>query len=78
MNLDDSRQFEEIDIEGMLAQIDALPDQLAQAWNLGVSSPCSAIAHNRRLLNVYCLRCQRFSATDEEIKSFVCKQGMEG
>lgn len=54
MNLDDSRQFEEIDIEGMLAQIDALPDQLAQAWNLGFSSPCSAIAHNRRLLNVCC------------------------
>jgi hypothetical protein len=25
----------------------------------------------------FLLRCQRFSATDEEIKSFVCEQGME-
>jgi glucose/mannose-6-phosphate isomerase len=37
MNLDDHSQFEKIDPEGMLAEIDHLPEQLAKAWNLGLS-----------------------------------------
>jgi len=39
MNLDDYQQFASLDPDGMLAQIDRLPDQLAEAWKLGLVSP---------------------------------------
>lgn len=39
MNLDDSKQFEMIDQQGMLAHIDGLPAQLQNAWKLGLSQP---------------------------------------
>lgn len=35
MNLDDLNLFQKIDTQNMLAQIDSLPDQLQQAWDLG-------------------------------------------
>jgi len=35
MNLDDLDRFKKIDTQNMLALIDALPDQLGQAWDLG-------------------------------------------
>jgi glucose/mannose-6-phosphate isomerase len=37
MNLNDHSQFEKIDAEDMLAEIDHLPEQLGNAWNLGLS-----------------------------------------
>ncbi|MHC1740796.1 MAG: bifunctional phosphoglucose/phosphomannose isomerase [Anaerolineaceae bacterium] len=37
MNLDDFKQFASIDPEGMLNQIDHLPEQLAEGWKLGLS-----------------------------------------
>ncbi|MDO8755574.1 MAG: hypothetical protein Q7J80_16895, partial [Anaerolineales bacterium] len=35
MNLDDLDLFKKIDAQNMLAQIDGLPDQFGQAWDLG-------------------------------------------
>ena len=39
MNLDEQDRFHEVDPEGMLAEIDGLPDQLETAWDLGQSLP---------------------------------------
>lgn len=39
MNLDDLERFRTLDPDGMLNQIDGLPDQLQQAWTLGKSLP---------------------------------------
>lgn len=39
MNLDDRDLFQKIDTKNMLAQIDGLPDQLGQAWDLGKTQP---------------------------------------
>ena len=39
MNLDDLDLFQKIDTQNMLAQIDGLPDQLQQAWELGQTLP---------------------------------------
>ena len=39
MNLDDLDLFKKIDTQNMLAQIDGLPDQLQQAWELGQTLP---------------------------------------
>ena len=35
MNLDDTQAFKELDPQNMIAEIDGLPDQLAQAWEFG-------------------------------------------
>ncbi len=37
MNLDDFLSFQHLDPQNMLAEIDGLPDQLHQAWELGLS-----------------------------------------
>lgn len=39
MNLDDLSYFRRIDVQDMLGQIDGLPDQLAEAWELGQTQP---------------------------------------
>ena len=39
MNLDDHQQFQSLDPENMLSHIQGLPDQLASAWDLGLSLP---------------------------------------
>ncbi|MBC7876284.1 MAG: bifunctional phosphoglucose/phosphomannose isomerase [Anaerolineales bacterium] len=39
MNLDDLDRFKKLDTQNMLAQIDGLPDQLEQAWELGSAQP---------------------------------------
>lgn len=39
MNLDDLARFKELDPQDMLGQINGLPDQLNQAWQLGQSLP---------------------------------------
>ncbi|MDX1436512.1 MAG: bifunctional phosphoglucose/phosphomannose isomerase [Anaerolineales bacterium] len=39
MNLDDLDHFRELDPDDMLGQIDGLPDQLEQAWDLGHRHP---------------------------------------
>ena len=39
MNLDDLDLFKKIDTKNMLAEIDGLPDQLQQAWDLGQTQP---------------------------------------
>ena len=39
MNLDDLSRFKELDPQGMLAHIDALPDQLQTAWELSQTQP---------------------------------------
>src|SRR3972149_26844 len=39
MNLDGLDLFKKIDAQNMLAQIDGLPDQLGQAWELGQTQP---------------------------------------
>ncbi len=36
MNLDDLSQYETIDTQNMIGEIDGLPDQLAEAWRLGL------------------------------------------
>lgn len=41
MNLDDYKSFIDIDREGMLSQINGLPDQLQSAWELGLRQPLS-------------------------------------
>jgi glucose/mannose-6-phosphate isomerase len=44
MNLDDLSLYAKIDPQNMIAQIDSLPDQLAQAWARGQSQPLPAPA----------------------------------
>ncbi len=39
MNLDDLGLFKKIDTKNMLAEIDGLPNQLQQAWELGQTLP---------------------------------------
>jgi len=39
MNLDDLTYFKKLDTLNMLAEIDGLPDQLQQAWDLGATQP---------------------------------------
>src|SRR3990172_6261928 len=39
MDLDNQSNFERIDSKDMLSQIEGLPDQLENAWNLGQSLP---------------------------------------
>ena len=39
MNLDQFEKFHEIDVDGMLAEIDGLPEQLEEAWALGLKQP---------------------------------------
>jgi glucose/mannose-6-phosphate isomerase len=39
MNLDDLEYFKKLDTLNMLAEIDGLPDQLQQAWDLGAAQP---------------------------------------
>ena len=39
MNLDDLEYFKKLDTLNMLAEIDGLPDQLQQAWDLGATQP---------------------------------------
>jgi len=60
-----------------------------QSTPLSLKTPDTGVRGAPRCLDKYILpdlteksrgfevRCQRFSATDEEIKSFVCKQDME-
>jgi glucose/mannose-6-phosphate isomerase len=38
MNLDDTHHFKELDSQGMLSEIDGLPDQLEKAWSIGQSA----------------------------------------
>lgn len=52
MNLDDLSLLKELDRGNMLAAIDALPDQLAQAWDLGQRLPLPDAAHVTRI--VFC------------------------
>jgi glucose/mannose-6-phosphate isomerase len=39
MNLDQFEKFHEIDPDGMLGEVDGLPEQLEDAWKLGFSQP---------------------------------------
>lgn len=39
MNLDEFEKFAELDPQGMLAQIDSLPEMLAETWALGLKLP---------------------------------------
>ncbi len=39
MNLDDLEHFKKIDKQNMLAEIDGMPNQLQQAWELGLNQP---------------------------------------
>ena len=50
MNLDDPDLFRKIDTQNMLAQIDALPDQFQQAWDLGQSLPLPALTGIRNIV----------------------------
>jgi glucose/mannose-6-phosphate isomerase len=42
MNLNDTLAFQAMDKQNMLAHIDALPDQMSQAWELGCAFPIPA------------------------------------
>lgn len=46
MNLDDLEHFREIDVQQMIAQIDALPEQLVQAWEQAQSLPLPVLPAN--------------------------------
>ena len=50
MNLDEQDRFHEIDPEGMLAEIDGLPDQLQAAWDLGQSLPLPIVEGIRQVV----------------------------
>jgi glucose/mannose-6-phosphate isomerase len=50
MNLDDLARFKQLDPQGMLEQIDGLPDQLAQAWEQGQRQPLPDLAGVRLVL----------------------------
>lgn len=45
MNLDDLSEIRALDPQNMLAEIDSLPDQLAQAWALGQQPPLPDAKH---------------------------------
>ncbi len=50
MNLDEQDRFHEVDPEGMLAEIDGLPDQLQAAWDLGQSLPLPIVKGIRQVV----------------------------
>jgi glucose/mannose-6-phosphate isomerase len=50
MNLDDVKHFQELDSQGMLAEIDALPAQLETAWALGQAGELPAMASVRQIV----------------------------
>jgi len=50
MNLDNTSAFKEIDPQNMIAEIDGLPDQLADAWALGNQLPLSTNEGFRQVL----------------------------
>jgi glucose/mannose-6-phosphate isomerase len=50
MNLNDVKQFADLDQQGMIAQIDGLPDQLQTAWKLGLSQPLPQMNDIRRVV----------------------------
>jgi glucose/mannose-6-phosphate isomerase len=50
MNLDDVKQFEILDQEGMLGHIDGLPVQLQTAWKLGLTLPLPQMNDIRRVV----------------------------
>ena len=50
MNLDEQDRFQEVDPEGMLAEIDGLPDQLQAAWDLGQSLPLPIVEEVRQVV----------------------------
>ena len=50
MNLDDLDLFKKIDTRNLLAQIDALPDQLQSAWELGQTLPLPNFAETQNIL----------------------------
>jgi glucose/mannose-6-phosphate isomerase len=39
MNLDQFEKFREVDVDGMLGEVDRLPEQLEEAWKLGFTQP---------------------------------------
>jgi glucose/mannose-6-phosphate isomerase len=50
MNLNDTRAFQALDKENMLAHIDGLPDQMRQAWELGSASSLPAWKRVRQIV----------------------------
>ena len=50
MNLDDFTHFRSLDPEGMLAQIDQLPEQLGEAWKLGLALPLPQMGEIRAVV----------------------------
>jgi glucose/mannose-6-phosphate isomerase len=50
MNLDDLDYFKKLDTLNMLAEIDGLPDQLQQAWDLGSTQPLPALGEIRTVV----------------------------
>jgi glucose/mannose-6-phosphate isomerase len=50
MNLDDTSMFQGLDTQNMLGEIDALPRQLENAWQIGTSSPLPAWEGIRRVI----------------------------
>jgi len=50
MNLDEQDRFQEVDPEGMLAEIDGLPDQLQAAWDIGQSLPLPMVEEVRQVV----------------------------
>jgi glucose/mannose-6-phosphate isomerase len=50
MDLNDSASFKHIDTQDMLAQIDALPDQLQKAWEIGQAFPLPEWKNIRHVL----------------------------
>ena len=47
MNLDDLEYFKKLDTLNMLAEIDGLPGQLQQAWDLGSTQPLPKLGEIR-------------------------------
>jgi glucose/mannose-6-phosphate isomerase len=43
MNLDEYQNFSSIDVDNMLSHVNGLPNQLEQAWNLGLTLPLPAM-----------------------------------
>jgi glucose/mannose-6-phosphate isomerase len=50
MNLNEPNTFSRLDLENMLGQIDSLPDQLTQAWELGQHLPLPTARGIERIL----------------------------
>jgi glucose/mannose-6-phosphate isomerase len=50
MNLDDLELFKKIDTQNMLAEIDGLPDQFQQAWELGQTLPLPAFTDIQNII----------------------------